>query len=169
MSKAFTNEETPDAPLLAPRRAPLPDGIPNYVTRAGFEALQRELRELAQERARILTGPRDGAEHAAELAVAQQRMAELEGRIAGALIIHSDALSRDSVRFGARVTVLDESDVARCYTIVGVDEADAARGLIAFTAPLARALLGKRVGDSVKVRTPRQQQELTVSAIDYED
>jgi transcription elongation factor GreB len=167
MSKAFTNEETPDAPLLAPRRAPLPEGVPNYVTKAGLAALQAELQALERARAQLLASERDEIERAPELAVAQQRIAELEGRIASAELVQTDALSHDRVRFGARVTVRDEDDVEHNYTIVGVDEADAARGRIAFTAPIARALLGKRVGESVSVQTPRHQQELTVTAIEY--
>ncbi len=167
MSKAFTSEETPDAPLLAPRRAPLPEGVPNYVTRAGLAALRAELEALEQERARIVATSRDDAERAPELTVMQQRGADLEERIASAELVASDALDQDRVRFGAHVTLSDEEDAVRSYSIVGVDEADASRGLIAFTAPLARALLGKRVGESARVRTPRQDQELTVTAIDY--
>jgi transcription elongation factor GreB len=166
MSKAFTKEETPDAPLLAPRRAPLPDGVPNYVTSAGLAALRAELHERERERAQLLSSSRGSVERASELAVTQHRIADLEARIATAELVVTDAVSRDRVRFGARVTVCDEHDVVRSYTIVGVDEADAAHGLLAFTAPLARALLGKRLGDTVMVHTPRQQQELVVTAID---
>ena len=60
-----------------------------------------------------------------------------------------------------------ESGGERRYEIVGVDEADVAHGRVAFVAPLARALLGKRVGDVALLRTPRGEEELEVLAIDY--
>jgi transcription elongation factor GreB len=75
---------------------------------------------------------------------------------------------RDEVRFGARVRVRGEDSHAREVQIVGVDEADPAAGLVAFVAPLARALLGQRVGDVVTVRTPGGEEEVTVLAVDYE-
>ena len=71
------------------------------------------------------------------------------------------------MRFGAHVRVESEEGERR-YQIVGVDEADAARGRIAFVSPLARALLGRRVGDVVRVRLPRGEQELEVVAIAWE-
>jgi transcription elongation factor GreB len=74
----------------------------------------------------------------------------------------------DEVRFAARVTVRSERGEERQYRIVGVDEADAQRGAIAFVAPLARALLGKRVGDAALVRTPQREEELEVVSIAYE-
>ena len=72
------------------------------------------------------------------------------------------------MRFGATVTVRAEHREERRYRIVGVDEADVAHGLLAFVAPLARALLGKHAGDTAVVRTPRGEEELEVVRVDYE-
>ena len=73
---------------------------------------------------------------------------------------------RDQVRFGATVTV-DGAGGVRRYQIVGVDEADAARGKIAFVSPLARALLGSAVGDTARLRAPRGEEELEIVAVEY--
>jgi transcription elongation factor GreB len=71
-------------------------------------------------------------------------------------------------RFGAEVTVRNLAGAVRSYRIVGVDEADASRSAIAFVAPLARALLGKRVGDVALVVTPAGEDELEILAIRYD-
>lgn len=76
---------------------------------------------------------------------------------------------RDEVRFGARVAVAAADGQVRRLQIVGVDEAEPGAGTIAFVAPLARALLGHRVGDTVTARAPGGVEELTVTAVDYDD
>ena len=78
------------------------------------------------------------------------------------------------VRFGATVTLRTRTKPApgvgaeRRLTIVGVDEADASHGRIAFTAPIARAMQGKRVGETVTLRTARGEDVMDIVAIDYE-
>jgi len=71
------------------------------------------------------------------------------------------------VRFGARVVIQNSSGAHRTFQIVGIDEADAREGKVAFVAPLARALLGRKVGEAVTVATPRNDDELTVISIAY--
>jgi len=73
----------------------------------------------------------------------------------------------DEVRFGATATVRDESGAERCYQIVGVDEADAREGRVAFILPIARALLSRKVGELTALRTPRGEEELEVAAVSY--
>ena len=75
--------------------------------------------------------------------------------------------SNGVVRFGASVRIEDESG-SRRFRIVGVDEADPAQGTIAFVSPLARALLGHRAGDTVMFRAPGGEQQLEISAVEYE-
>jgi len=158
VSKAFTKEDGPaEAPILR-RRAPLPVGVPNYVTPRGPQALRDELAAL--------DAPADGEATAAAQARAARRL-ELEQRIAGAIVAPPPA-DRAEVRFGARVRAATAAGDVREVHIVGVDEADPAVHAIAFIAPLARALLGRRVGDAVSVRTPGGEEELTVLAIAYD-
>jgi transcription elongation factor GreB len=75
--------------------------------------------------------------------------------------------SRDQVRFGATVQVADEDDNRRTVTIVGDDESDATAGRIGWSAPLARALVGARVGDERLVRLPAGQKSYEVMEISY--
>ena len=152
MSKAFTSEETADQPAVVRPRAPLPDGVPNYVTTRGLARLHAELEAL-----RTRTGEAD------TLAL---RRADLEERVATAEVVAPPAERTNVVRFGANVRVEGGSGT-RAYRIVGVDEADAAHGRIAFVSPLARALLGREVGDSVTLRTPGGEQRLEILAVDY--
>jgi transcription elongation factor GreB len=151
VSKAFTKDDRPDEPVVVRHRPPLPDGVPNYVTRRGLQALREQLAAI---------GP--GA------AATAARRSELAQRIATALLAPPPA-DRDEIRFGAHATLRDQEGQTRRVHIVGVDEADPAAGWIAFVAPLARALLGRRVGDQVTVRTPGGEEALEVLSIDYDD
>jgi transcription elongation factor GreB len=164
VSKAFTKDEgaASDA-VVVPRRAPLPEGVPNYVTRSGLDALRDELRGLEAQRASLDRG------ELAALAALDERIAELVQRIGTAQLVDVAAQPHDEVRFGATVTVLDEEEREHRYRIVGVDEADAKEGRIAFVAPLARALLGKGVGEVATVRTPSGESELEVVSITYDE
>lgn len=163
MSKAFTKDDADDTPLLVPRRAPLPDGVPNYVTESGLAALRAELSELLQARAALLPDP----ERLRDSQILAARIAELEARLASADLVPSAGQARDKVRFGASVSVLSANGAERHYRIVGVDEADASAGRVAFTAPIARALLGKSVGDEAEVRTPHGVETIEITAISY--
>jgi transcription elongation factor GreB len=166
VSRAFTKEDAPVAPLVTPR-APLPEGTTNYVTPEGLAALRDELGGLEQELGRLAPSL-DSPDHAAEHAGVLARIHLLEARLASAVLVDPSEQPRDEVRFGARVTVRSERGQERHYRIVGVDEADARRGAIAFVAPLARALLGKRVGEVAILRTPQGEEELEVVFLSYD-
>lgn len=161
VSRAFVKEEGVELPWVAPR-APLPDGVTNYVTPSGLAALH-------DERARLLASRPDpeAAGGAAALSAYHARLNALDARIASAVMPDPAALPHDEVRFSATVTLRGEGRLERRYRIVGVDEADAAAGSIAFTSPLARELIGKRVGDVVVLRQPRGEAELEVIRIEY--
>lgn len=166
MSKAFTKGDgAEDPPFVAPR-APLPAGAPNYVTPRGLALLRAELGSLEASRSSIpLEASADAASARAAL---QARIQELKARLGSAVLVDtSERRSSDEVRFGARVTVQGDSPQPRQIDIVGVDEADPTSGRIAFVAPLARALLGKRPGDVVTFRTPRGEEELEVVTVTY--
>lgn len=160
MSRAFTKEDRDEMPLVVPR-APLPEGVPNYVTRRGLELLRGE--RLALEAAR--PDP-EAASGAALLTAHHARLGALDARIASAQLLDPETLAHDEVRFSAAVTLQGPSGERR-YRIVGVDEADAASGHLAFTAPLARQLIGKRLGDAIVLRTPRGEHEYEIVGLDY--
>jgi transcription elongation factor GreB len=166
VSKAFTDEETGDSAPLVPARAPLPDGVPNYVTARGLSLLHAELAALSVERSAAQRLP-EGSERSQALAGLAQRRAALEARITTAEPVAPPAGDPDVVRFGALVRV-GAADGERSYQIVGVDEADASQGKIAFISPLARALVGRSVGDSVRLRTPRGDETLEILEVGYD-
>jgi transcription elongation factor GreB len=168
VNKAFTKEDAPDPPLVVPPRAPLPDGVPNYVTARGLALLRSELAALEAERAALAAADGDDAERARRIARESARITDLAARIASAQPVDPRRQPHDEVRFGATVTVRDDAGDERRYTLVGVDEADPAAGRIAFLAPIARALQGLRVGDVATVRTGRGEESLEVLAIAYE-
>jgi transcription elongation factor GreB len=172
MSKAFTKEDPSsglDAGFVRPR-APLPPDVPNYVTPRGLALLERELRLLEGERdAEMQAGVKDETQQA-HLAALNARITDLLGRIHGVVLVDGPQMQmRDEVRFGAEVTVRDGAGRQRRYQIVGIDEANGAEGRLAFVAPVARALLGRQVGEIATVQTPRGEEELEVVAISYGD
>jgi transcription elongation factor GreB len=171
MSKAFTSEETAPDPVVVRPRAPLPLGVPNYVTRRGLQALQRELAELERERVTAEQGSGLGPEEQARAAALATRVTELAGRIHGAVLVDPPAGPTDEVRFGAIVTVVarDAEGRERRLQIVGVDEANGREGKVAFVAPIARALLGRRRGELATLRSPRGEEELEVVDIEYDE
>jgi transcription elongation factor GreB len=160
VSRAFTKEERDEVPFVVPR-PPLPDGVPNYVTARGLALLHAE--RVALEAARPDPEAPNGA---AELAAHHARLGALEARIASAQPLDPASLPHDEVRFSA-VTLRGPSGQERRFRIVGVDEADAPAGRIAFTAPLARELIGARVGDSVRLRSAQGELEHEIVSIDY--
>jgi transcription elongation factor GreA len=142
------------------------DKIP--MTVAGYSALETELKRRQQEeRPRIIQQIAEARSHGdlsenAEYHAAKEsqshnegRIAELEDKLSRAEVIDVSKLSGDTVKFGATVTLVDEdTDEQKSYQIVGESEADVKSGKVSITSPIARALISKRVGDTVEVNTP---------------
>ncbi len=142
------------------------DKIP--MTVAGYAALEAELKRRQQEeRPRIIQAIAEARSHGdlsenAEYHAAKEsqslnegRIAELEDKIARAEVIDVSKLSGSTVKFGATVTLMDEdTEEEKAYQIVGESEADVKSGKVSVTSPVARALIGKKVGDTVEVNTP---------------
>ncbi len=139
------------------------------ITAKGFAAIQAEVKNLKTvERPAVIKTIAEAREHGdlkenAEYHAARERQSfiegrilELEGRIAGAEVIDVAKLNGDQVKFGATVLLIDEdTDEKVTYQIVGEYEADIKQNLLSNTAPISRALIGKKKGDSVEVRTPK--------------
>jgi len=139
------------------------------MTGTGFNRLQEELKRLKTiDRPAIIRQISEARDHGdisenAEYHAARERQSFIEGRvieledkIARAEVIDVSKLSGKVVKFGATVTLSDEeTEEEAAYQIVGEDEADIAKGRLSVTSPLARALIGKGIGDSVEVTTPR--------------
>ena len=151
------------------------------MTTAGYESLQEELRSLKSvERPAVIKAIAVAREHGdlsenAEYHAARERQSFIEGRIAEiedklsrAEVIDVSKLSGKKVQFGATVTIADEeTDEETTYQIVGEHEADVAEGRLSVAAPIARALIGKSVGDSVEVVTPRGQKDYEIVKVRF--
>ena len=145
----------------------------------GYEKLTADLKALREERPRIVDAIEEARAHGdlsenAEYHAAKERqgqveaqIAELEDKTSRAQIIDPATLSGDKVVFGATVTVLDEDDKPLTYQIIGQAESDAKRGRVSYESPLARALIGKSVGDEVEVTVPSGEKFYLIDKIEF--
>ncbi len=154
-----------------------------YITRTGFEALREEFRRLLhQERPRVTREVTIAAAHGDrsenyEYKLGKKKLREIDGRLHRLqkqlenyeVIDPATRPRTDRVFFGATVTVEDEEGKTTRYQIVGGDELDDALGpgRISYEAPLGKALLGKREGDTVRVQRPAGEVELTVVKVEW--
>ena len=151
------------------------------MTASGFSSLQEELRWRQQEeRPRIIEAISEARAHGdlsenAEYHAAKEsqslnegRIGELEDLIARAEVIDVTKLGGDTVKFGATVDLVDEdTEEEKSYQIVGDQEADVKQGRISISSPIARALIGKRVGDSIEVNAPGGSRAYEVLAVKF--
>jgi transcription elongation factor GreB len=179
MSKAFTREtDGEDDDITLP---PLPAGSKNYITPRGYATLRAELFELIDnERPRIVeivhwaASNGDRSENG-DYHYGKKRLREIDRRIRfltkrleiAEVTDPSNHHGKDQVFFGATVTYVDEADVARTVTILGIDEADSLKAEVTWVSPIARALLKAREGDVVKLVTPVGVQEVEVVQVRY--
>ncbi|MFI4985805.1 MAG: GreA/GreB family elongation factor [Alphaproteobacteria bacterium] len=166
MNRAFVKEDDEDKLTDEELNLPQIDG-PVLLTPAGFERLKAEL-EAAHAEVTRLRGA-DSPEDKLALARAMRTMRILELRRGAAVVVapphHGE--HADTVAFGSSVTVEDEAGDEHNYTLVGATEAEPKRGLINVKSPLAEALLGHRVGDTVTWRRPAGETPLTITRIAY--
>lgn len=145
----------------------------------GYERLTADLKTLREERPKIVEAIEEARAHGdlsenAEYHAAKERqgqveaqIADLEDKVSRAQIIDPKTLSGDKIIFGATVTLLDEDDKPVRYQIVGQTEADAGKGRISYSSPLARALIGKQVDDEIEVTVPSGDKFYLVSKIEF--
>ena len=151
------------------------------MTAEGYHRLEEELKHLkAVERPAVIRAIAEAREHGdlsenAEYHAARERqgfiegrVAELEDKISRAEIIDVTKLTGKQVKFGATVTLIDEdTEEKTLYQIVGEDEADIKARRLAITSPLARALVGKSVGDMVEVATPGGSKSYEIARVAF--
>ena len=161
---------------------PLPAGVGNYMTPAGFRRLDDELRQLSRvERPRVVevvswaAGNGDRSENG-DYIYGKRRLREIDRHIRflrkrleiAKVVDPAQQKVRDRVFFGATVTYADAEGAETTVRIVGIDEADLERGQVSWISPIARALLKARAGDSVQLRTPAGPETIEVMAISYD-
>lgn len=179
MSKAFTKEtddeeepEQPETPLA---------NIKNYVTPSGFSDLQNELLHLLrEERPKIVetvrwaAGNGDRSENG-DYIYGKRRLREIDRRVRyltkqikrAEIIDPNRQQGFTQIFFGATVTYLQENNIETTVKLVGIDEADLAKGKISWICPIAKALLKSKVGDTVELNTPEGIKILKILAIKY--
>jgi transcription elongation factor GreB len=154
--------------------------MPNYLTPEGAKKLAAELNQLASvERPRVVQEVADAAAQGdrsenAEYTYGKKKLREIDRRIRflgkrldDAVVVKQEEGAHLEVRFGARVQVVDENEKRSAYLIVGPDEANPAEGRISFQSPLGKALMKRKVGDTVTVTRPAGEIDLEIVAIEY--
>ena len=182
MNKAFTRESdrepVEDDDIVAPA---LPEGAKNYITAAGFKRLRRELMTLLDdERPKIVEIVSWAAKNGdrsenGDYLYGKKRLREIDRRIRfltkrldiAEVVDPSLHHGNAQVFFGATVRYENDRGEDRTITILGVDEAESARGEVSWISPVARALLKTRVGDELKLVTPRGQETIEVLEVRY--
>ena len=180
MSKAFVKESDDEAGL--PDEPPaVPLGVKNYMTPRGHRHMQDELRQLLRvERPKVVetvawaAGNGDRSENG-DYIYGKRRLREIDRRIrflakrleSAEVVDPRQQKRRDQVFFGATVTFATEDGTEKTITIVGIDEADFARGQVSWVSPIARALLKAHEGDTVELRAPAGVEQIEVLEIRY--
>ena len=153
MSRGFIKEGDQEEIPRVPMRAYLPEGVPNYVTKEGLEALKEELKDLETERVKA-------GDNYIMVNFLDASIKLLVDRINSAVEVDLSKSSKNTVSFGAWVRYN-----GRVVRIVGVDEADVNKGLISFISPIAKMLIGKKAGDIIELKGP---EKIAVEEVSFE-
>lgn len=166
MSRAFVKESDDDLSAGELPERPLPVHA-NYVTARGLELLQARVRELEELHEKM-------KRQAEEVSEARQKVREIDrdlryfrSQLERAALVDTANQPRDQVHFGATVRIEEEDGSEHEFSIVGDDEADVASGKISWASPLARAMIGAKVGDTVVWRRPAGEAEVYIVGVRY--
>lgn len=153
MSRGFVKEgDQEEVPMILPR-AFLPSGVTNYVTPEGLRLLHDEMESLKEEWTAA------GSNYVTKNYL-DAKMRLLSERISSAVVVDTTKANPDMVSFGMYVRYNDKT-----IRIVGVDEADASKGLISFISPIAKALIGKKKGDKFEIKVPRGTETIEIQEV----
>ena len=152
----LSGEELPERPISSQ---------PNYVTREGLEQLRRHYEELQHQHAELKATGEDFDKP--KLSAIERDMRYFSQRLESAIAVDPSNEPQDEVHFGATVKAEDEDGTVHFFTIVGEDEADVATGKVSWMSPVGKAMIGARVGDTVKWHRPAGEVELEVLEIHY--
>ena len=151
------------------------------ITLRGKHILEAELKKLmfeerpaiikAIEEARAQGDISENAEYDAakeRQSMIEGRIGEIQGKLAGAEVVDPSTIKSDRVVFGATVTIIDsETEEEHTYQIVGIDEADVKKGMISVLSPIARAMIGKKAGDSFTVQSPKGDKDYEIVSFKF--
>ena len=166
MSRGFVKEDDQEEIPIVPQRAYLPDGVTNFVTRAGMDQLLAEKQMLIDEKNNLSSTSEN--EKRIALNFINEKLQLLNNRIAEAKVVDLKEQPQNEIRFGATVTLKTESSGnIRIFQIVGVDEADIVKSKISFISPLAKALINKKAGDKITLKRDRDEIVFEIMNIAY--
>ena len=166
MSRGFVREEDQEEIPIVPPRADLPANVTNYVTQVGMDELLDEKQQLIDEREHLDSANETERRIASNYISAKLQL--LNERIITAQIIDLSKQPQNEVRFGTLITLkIGEDTKLQRYQIVGVDEADIAKGKISFISPIARILTNKKVGDKAVLKLANEDRIFEIMEITY--
>src|SRR5579859_5084250 len=164
MSRAFVKEDNEDLTGDALPERPVSSET-NYVTPAGLAGLRETVDRLHADHARLKQAAEDFDRP--KLSEIERDLRYYQARLDSAIPVNVAAQPRDEVRFGASVQTEDEGGATHTFTIVGEDEADVVHGKVSWQSPLASALIGAKVGDTVTWNRPAGATTLEVLDVRY--
>lgn len=164
MSRAFVKDDNEDRPSEEIPERPISNET-NYVTPEGHEMLRAKVESLSAEHARLKHDAEDFDKP--RLAVIERDLRYFQSRLDSAILVDLANEPSDEVHFGATVKTEDENGEVDTFTIVGEDEADVANAKVSWRSPLAKALIGAKVGDIVTWNRPAGAVNLEILDIRY--
>jgi len=164
MSRAFVKDDNEALPSEELPERPV-NSEPNYITPAGLAKLRRKVEKLHDEHVRLKEAQEDFDRP--RLAQVERDLRYYQARLESAILVDVSKQPRDEVHFGASVKTEDEGGAVHSIAIVGEDETDAAHGRVSWQSPLAKALMGAKVGDTVTWNRPAGSTTLNVLEIHY--
>jgi len=165
MSRGFVKEDDLELAGTDLPERPLSEQ-PNYVTPAGLGQLQSSFEALEQERQRL--APRkDDPIVSQRLGMVERDLRYFQARLENVILVEPATQPGDTVLFGTTVEVEDEEGDLQVFTIVGEDEADISANKVSWVSPLAHALIGHKIGDSVLWKRPAGDLMLEITRINY--
>lgn len=166
MSRGFVREEDQEEIPIVPPRADLPANVTNYVTQVGMDELLDEKQQLIDEKEHLERTDEKESRIASNYISAKLQL--LNERIITAQIIDLSKQPQNEVRFGTLITLkIGENTKLQRYQIVGVDEANIAKGKISFISPIARILTNKKVGDKAVLKLVNEDRIFEIMEITY--
>ena len=166
MSRAFVKDSDDDLAAGELPERPLPAHA-NYVTQHGFDQLHARVKDLQEQHERLAPQAPEDSEAKQRLRVVERDLRYFNAQVERAELVDLRGQPRDEVHFGAAVSIQDEQGKAHRFTIVGDDEADVGAGKISWASPLAKAMMGARVGDTGVWRRPAGATEVEIVDIRY--
>ena len=166
MSRAFVKESDDDLAAGELPERPLPPHA-NYVTAKGLELLQARVRELTDHHEQLKRDAPEDSEAKQKLREIERDLRYFHSQLERASVVDTAQQPRDQVHFGATVRMEDEDGSVQEFSLVGDDEADVAQGRISWASPLARAMIGAKVGDTVVWHRPAGDAEVSIVGIRY--